>query len=153
MATVVGKPAEPTAGTGYDEDRPCYVVNIYTWLTDEATAVDLAIRISEIVGPLQEVDECATTIALDDADPNTEPRPVFVAIPSPVPPGHPLRPHFAALMSRAEVRDDHLMISVDVDPDMPPVLVPIPGPDGRPMFACQGHDDEVTSERQPDSTG
>jgi len=55
------------------EDPPCYEIHIRTLLTDETATADLAARISEILGHLDQVDMTATTI-------NPEPVPVYMSV-------------------------------------------------------------------------
>jgi hypothetical protein len=55
------------------EDPPCYEIHIRTRLTDETATADLAARISEILGHLDQVDMAATTIS-------PEPVPVYVSV-------------------------------------------------------------------------
>jgi hypothetical protein len=55
------------------EDPPCYEIHIRTLLTDETATADLAARISEILGHLDQVDMTATTIS-------PEPVPVYATV-------------------------------------------------------------------------
>jgi hypothetical protein len=55
------------------EDPPCYEIHIRTLLTDETATADLAARISEILGHLDQVDVTAMTIS-------PEPVPVYASV-------------------------------------------------------------------------
>jgi hypothetical protein len=67
MSTVAKLPKEPS----------CYVINLYTWLTDKQAAMDLAQRVVEIVGAIPEIDDLSTTVSEED-DPTAEPERVFL---------------------------------------------------------------------------
>jgi hypothetical protein len=55
------------------EDPPCYEIHIRTLLTDETATADLAVRISDILGHLDQLDVTAMTI-------NPEPVPVYTTV-------------------------------------------------------------------------
>jgi hypothetical protein len=55
------------------EDPPCYEIHIRTLLTDETATADLAARISEILGHLDQLDVTAMTIS-------PEPVPVYTTV-------------------------------------------------------------------------
>jgi hypothetical protein len=56
---------DASANVGTAED-PTYVINLYTWLADRDAAHELAVRVSEMVGNLPEIDCLATTVSVED---------------------------------------------------------------------------------------
>jgi hypothetical protein len=61
-----------------DSKEPiAYVINLYTSVADRQDALDLAVRVSDVVAAIDEVDRYATTVSLE-VDPQSEPVPAYL---------------------------------------------------------------------------
>lgn len=76
MATATGESLTPIGGVPQQEPS-FYVINLYTWLSDQQAAADLAIRVAGLVRSDPDIDDLATTVSIED-DPQTEPAKVFL---------------------------------------------------------------------------
>ncbi|GAA0908578.1 hypothetical protein [Virgisporangium aurantiacum] len=70
----------PTIGFLTREEPSFFVINLYTWLTDQRAAADLALRVVEVVRSISDIDALATTVANED-DLQAEPARVFLDFP------------------------------------------------------------------------
>ena len=70
----------PTIGVLPNEEPSFFVINLYTWLTDQRAAADLALRVVEVVRSFSDIDVLATTIATED-ELQAEPARVFLDFP------------------------------------------------------------------------
>lgn len=76
MSTAIGESLTAIGGVPQQEP-PFYVINLYTWLSDQQAAADLAIRIASLVRSYPDIDDLATTIS-EEGDPQAELAKVFI---------------------------------------------------------------------------